>query len=59
MNRNQLIQMVERLDREGGFARSLGQACLLADEDNLNKLLKTFPEIFDRVQESRPKLRIV
>jgi hypothetical protein len=59
MNRNQLIQMVERLDREGGFARSLGQACLLADEDNLNKLLQTFPEIFDRVQEVRPKLRIV
>ena len=59
MNRNQLIQMVERLDREGGFARSLGQACLIADEGNLTKLLQTFPEIFDRVRDDRPKLRIV
>lgn len=58
MNRNQLIQMVERLDREGGFARSLGQACLMADEGNLNKLLQTFPEIFDRVRD-KPQLRIV
>lgn len=51
--------MVEKLDREGGFARSLGQACLLADEDNLEKLLKTFPEIFDRVRPVKPKLRLV
>ncbi len=58
MNRNQLIQMVERLDREGGFARSLGQACLYADEKNLAKLLQTFPEIFDRVRD-KPQLRIV
>lgn len=51
--------MVERLDKEGGFARSLGQACLYADETNLAKLLQTFPEIFDRVRDNRPKLRIV
>lgn len=59
MKRNELIEMVEKLDREGGFARSLGQACLLADEDNLEKLLKTFPEIFDRVRPVKPKLRLV
>ena len=46
MTRDELIAMVDKLDREGGFARSLGQACLLADEDNLAILLKSFPHIF-------------
>jgi len=50
MNRNELIHMVDRLDREGGFAKALGQACLLADEDNLRKLMRTFPEIFYKVK---------
>lgn len=58
MNRNQLIEMVEKLDREGGFAQALGQACLLADDENLAKLLNTFPEIFGRVRD-KPQLRIV
>jgi hypothetical protein len=42
--------MVNRLDREGGFAKALGKACLLADEDNLRKLMRTFPEIFYKVK---------
>jgi hypothetical protein len=50
MSRNELIHMVDRLDREGGFAKALGQACLLADEDNLRKLMRTFPEIFYKVK---------
>ena len=54
MTRNQLIQIVERLEREGGFAKAIGQSALLADEDNLNKLIQTFPEIF-----SKPKLHLV
>ena len=50
MTRNELIHMVDRLDQEGSFAKALGQACLLADEDNLRKLMRTFPEIFYKVK---------
>ena len=50
MSRNELIHMVDRLDREGGFAKAIGQACLLADEDKLRKLMRTFPEIFYKIK---------
>lgn len=50
MTRDQLIRMVDQLEREGGFARALGQACLLADEDNLRKLLEAFPEILGNIR---------
>lgn len=45
-DRNYLIQVVERMDRLGGFARQLGQAALLADPPNLRKLVMAFPEYF-------------
>ena len=45
MTRNELIKMVEMLERHGDFAKALGQACLLADERNLNRLLEAFPEL--------------
>ncbi len=48
MSRNEIIHMVDRLDREGGFAKALGQACLLADDDNLMRLFQAFPEILCR-----------
>jgi hypothetical protein len=50
MSRNELIRMVDRLDREGGFARALGQACLLADEDNLNRLIQAFTDLLGRIR---------
>ena len=50
MSRNELIRMVDRLDREGGFARALGHACLLADEDNLNRLIQAFPDLLGRIR---------
>lgn len=50
MSRNELIRMVDRLDREGGFARALGQACLLADEDNLNRLIQAFPNLLGHIR---------
>ena len=50
MSRNELIRMVDRLDREGGFARALGQACLLADEDNLNRLIQAFPDLLGSIR---------
>ena len=45
-DRTALIQAVERMDRMGGFARQLGKAALLADQDNLKKLVSTFPKLF-------------
>lgn len=53
MTRDELIRMVDKLDRQGGFARALGQACLLADEKNLARLLEAFPELLGN------RLRIV
>lgn len=44
-DRTALIQAVDRMDRMGGFARQLGKAALLADQDNLRKLVSTFPEL--------------
>jgi hypothetical protein len=41
-----LIQAVERLEKEGSFAVSLGKAALLADKTNLRKLVNAFPELF-------------
>lgn len=45
-DRTALIQAVDRMDRMGGFARQLGQAALLADQENLRKLVMAFPEYF-------------
>lgn len=55
MTRNEMIRAVDRLDREGGFARALGQALLLADDDNRKKLLETFPQIL----QEKVRLRLV
>lgn len=45
-DRTALIQAVDKMDRKGGFALALGKAALLADQDNLKKLVSTFPELF-------------
>lgn len=50
MTRNEMIRTVDMLDREGGFARALGQALLLADDENKKKLIKTFPELLEKVR---------
>jgi hypothetical protein len=57
MTRNEMIQVVDRLDREGGFAKAIGQALLLADDNNKAKILRTFPEIFYKLRvEERVRL---
>lgn len=45
-DRTALIQAVDKMDKKGGFARQLGKAALLADQDNLKKLVSAFPELF-------------
>jgi hypothetical protein len=55
MSRDEKIRIVERLDREGGFAKAIGQAWLLADPENEKKLLATFPHIL----EEKVRLRVI
>jgi hypothetical protein len=45
-DRTALIRAVDKLENKGGFAVSLGKAALLADQENLRKLVFTFPELF-------------
>lgn len=45
-DRTALIRAVDKLENKGGFAVSLGKAALLADQENLRKLVFTFPEYF-------------
>jgi len=52
-DRNYLIQCVERMEKMGGFAVSLGKAALLADQDNLRKLANAYPEYFIEGQAIR------
>ena len=52
-DRNYLIQSVDRMEKMGGFAVSLGKAALLADQENLKKLANAFPEYFIEGQALR------
>jgi hypothetical protein len=45
-DRTALIQAVDRMDKEGDFARQLGKAALLADPENLKTLVEAFPKYF-------------
>ena len=54
-DRTALLQAVDRLDAKGGFANALGKAALLADNENLKRLINAFPEFF----EGQASLRLV
>jgi len=54
-DRTALLQAVDRLDAKGGFANALGKAALLADNENLKRLINAFPELF----ETQASLRLV
>lgn len=54
-DRTALLQAVDRLDARGGFANALGKAALLADNENLKRLINAFPEFF----EGQASLRLV
>ena len=55
-DRTALIQAIDKLRNKGGFAVELGKAALLADQNNLKKLVDAFPEFFT---ETEAKLRII
>lgn len=46
MTRNRLIRCVEKMRILGGFAAKIGEAALLADPENLQRLMDAFPEYF-------------
>jgi hypothetical protein len=54
-DRTTLLQAVDRLEVRGGFADALGKAALLADNENLKRLINAFPEFF----EGQASLRLV
>jgi hypothetical protein len=54
-DRTALLQAVDRLEAKGGFANALGKAALLADNENLKRLINAFPEFF----EGQASLRLV
>jgi hypothetical protein len=54
-DRTTLLQAVDRLEARGGFADALGKAALLADNENLKRLINAFPEFF----EGQASLRLV
>ena len=54
-DRTTLLQAVDRLEAKGGFADALGKAALLADNENLKRLVNAFPELF----ETQATLRLV
>ena len=41
-----MIQAVDRLSNQGGFAVKLGELALLADQNNLKRLVDAFPDHF-------------
>lgn len=47
MTRDELIRNIDRMESRGGFAGRIGQAALLADDDNLKRLVNAFPELFE------------
>ena len=46
MTRDRLIGLVDQMDSMGGFAGKIGEAALLADPQNLQRLTDAFPEYF-------------
>jgi hypothetical protein len=54
-DRTTLLQAVDRLEARGGFANALGKAALLADNENLKRLVNAFPELF----EGQASLRLI
>ena len=53
VDRTALIQAIDRLENKGGFAVSLGKAALLADKENLKRLVEAFPEYFTKHEAIR------
>jgi hypothetical protein len=52
-SRDKLIKIVEKLEKQGDFARLLGKCALIADNTNLEKLVRAFPEHFTTRNEIR------
>ena len=60
LDRDTTIRMVEGLRDKGEFAVTIGKAMLIADDENRQKLIDTFPEYFTEQKAKRwtPRLYI-
>jgi len=52
MTRDELLPIMHAMGTYGGsFAKSLSQAMLLADPDNLQRIVNAFPELIEKYKE--------
>lgn len=60
IDRNRLMPVMHKMVKQGGFWGRIGEAAMLADESNLEILVKTYPERFIEGQAlKKPLLQLV
>lgn len=59
VRRSDLIPVIHEMIEGQGFAGRIGQAALVADEENLEILVKSFPKLFKGKVLKKPLLRLV
>lgn len=56
IDRNRLMPVMHELVKQGGFWGRIGEAAMLADEPNLERLVKAYPEKFIEGQTLKKRL---
>jgi hypothetical protein len=56
IDRNRLMPVMHQLVKQGGFWGRIGEAAMLADESNLERLVKAYPEKFIEGQTLKKRL---
>lgn len=56
IDRNRLMPVMHQLVKQGGFWGRIGEAAMLADEPNLERLVKAYPEKFIEGQTLKKRL---
>jgi hypothetical protein len=56
IDRNRLMPVMHQLVKQGGFWGRIGEAAMLADESNLERLVKAYPEKFIEGQALKKRL---
>mgnify|MGYP003329519159 FL=1 len=55
INRSQLLPSWHKMVKQGGFWGRIGEAAILADESNLEKLVTAFPKLIEGQALERPR----
>ena len=56
IDRNRLMPVMHKMVKQGGFWGRIGEAAMLADESNLERLVKAYPEKFIEGQTLKKQL---